>query len=165
MLTFSSWEELRQIALKTAIFSAFRKLRCMFVTAFKSFISTQHLEIRQTSDDKCRHFLIKKFFYWYVHKNLLHEKLKYILYAYMYIYIYIYVHMYICIYICICIYMYICIYVYIYIYIYIYIYMFSWKQRALPLITTMAPRQPMHFGTWCTVTHCWYQWTKECSAS
>ena len=126
MLTFSSWEELRQIALKTAIFSAFRKLRCMFVTVFKSFISTQHLEIRQTSDDKCRHFLIKKFFYWYLHKNLLHEKLKYILYAYRYIYIYIY--MYICIYVFIYmyIYMYLYIYVYMYICIYVYIYIYTY---------------------------------------
>ena len=34
------------------------------------------------------------------------------------------------------------------------IYMLSWKQCALPVITTMALWQLMHLGTWCTVTHC-----------
>ena len=53
-------------------------------------------------------------------------------------------------------YVYICIYIYIYIYIlyihlYIYIYMLSWKQCALPVITTMALWKLMHLGTWCTV--------------
>ena len=38
-----------------------------------------------------------------------------------------------------------------------------WKQCALPVITTMALWQPMHLGTWCTVTHCWYRWTKDSS--
>ena len=38
----------------------------------------------------------------------------------------------------------------IYIYIYIYIYIQSWKQFALPVITTMALWQLMHFETWCT---------------
>ena len=42
------------------------------------------------------------------------------------------------------------------------IYMQSWKQCLLPVITTMALWQLMHLSTWCTVTHCWYQWTKEC---
>ena len=41
----------------------------------------------------------------------------------------------------------------------------SWKQCALPVITTMALRLLMHLGTWCKTTHCWYQWTKECSTS
>ena len=43
------------------------------------------------------------------------------------------------------------------------IYIQSSKQCALPVITTMANDfylwQLMHLGTWCTVTHCWYQWT------
>ena len=38
------------------------------------------------------------------------------------------------------------------------IYMQSWKQCALPVITTMALWELMHLGTWCTVAHCWYQW-------
>ena len=38
--------------------------------------------------------------------------------------------------------------------------MLSWKQCALPVITTMALWQLMYLGTWCMVTHCWYQWTK-----
>ena len=41
------------------------------------------------------------------------------------------------------------------------IYMQSWKQCALPVITTMALWQLMHLGTWCTVTYFWYQWTKS----
>ena len=36
------------------------------------------------------------------------------------------------------------------------------KQCALPVVTIMALWQLMHA---CTVTHCWYQWTKECSTS
>ena len=78
---------------------------------------------------------------------------------------------------------YICIYIYIScIYIYIYksghkwstthrvlkshrskmsiIYILSWKQCALPVSTTMALWQLMHLGTWCTVPHCWYQWSR-----
>ena len=43
------------------------------------------------------------------------------------------------------------------------IYLQSWKQCALPVIATMALCQLIHLGTWCTVTHCWYQWTKEWS--
>ena len=43
-------------------------------------------------------------------------------------------------------------------------YLQSWKQCALPVITTMALWQLMHLGTWCTFTHCWYKWTKECSS-
>ena len=39
------------------------------------------------------------------------------------------------------------------------------KQCALPVVTIMALWQLMHACTWCTVTHCWYQWTKECSTS
>ena len=47
-------------------------------------------------------------------------------------------------------------------YIYIsYVYMPSWKQCALPVITKMALQQLMHLGTWCTVTHNWYQWIKR----
>ena len=34
-------------------------------------------------------------------------------------------------------------------------YMQLWKQCALPVITTMALRQLMHLGTWCTATYCW----------
>ena len=41
-----------------------------------------------------------------------------------------------------------------------YIYMQSWKLCPLPVMW-----QLMHLGTWCTVTHCWHQWTKECSTS
>ena len=41
------------------------------------------------------------------------------------------------------------------------IYMLSWKQYALPVITTMALWQLMQLGAWCTVTHSWYQWTKS----
>ena len=37
-------------------------------------------------------------------------------------------------------------FIYIYIYIYIYLYMLSWKQYVLPIITTMALWQLMHFG-------------------
>ena len=44
------------------------------------------------------------------------------------------------------------------------IYLQSWKQCAIPVITTTALWQLIHLGTWCTVTHCWYQWTKECSS-
>ena len=45
-------------------------------------------------------------------------------------------------------YMFIYVYIYIYyIYIYIYIYMLSWKQCALPVITTMALWKLMHLGT------------------
>ena len=72
----------------------------------------------------------------------------YILYIYIYIYIY---NIYI--------------YVHIYLYMHIYIYMQSGKGCALPVITTMALWQLMHLATWCTVTHCLYQWTKECSTS
>ena len=57
---------------------------------------------------------------------------------YIYIYIYIYVDIYI---------------YYIYINIHIYIYMLSWKQCALPVITTMALGQLMHLGTWCVVIY------------
>ena len=49
------------------------------------------------------------------------------------------------------------IYVYtgiIYIHIYIHIYMLSSKQWALPVITTMALRQLMHLGRWCTMPKC-----------
>ena len=45
------------------------------------------------------------------------------------------------------------------------IYTLLWKQCVLPVITTTALWQLMHLGPWCTVTHCWYQWTKECSTS
>ena len=45
------------------------------------------------------------------------------------------------------------------------IYMQSWKQCALPVITTMALWQLIHLGTWWTVTHCWHQWAKEYSTS
>ena len=49
-------------------------------------------------------------------------------------------------------YVYICIYIYIYIiYIYLYIYMLSWKQCALPVVTTMTLWKLMHLGTWCMV--------------
>ena len=37
--------------------------------------------------------------------------------------------------------------------------MSSWKQCAPAVITTMALWQLMYLGTWCIVTHCWYQWT------
>ena len=40
------------------------------------------------------------------------------------------------------------------------IYILSWKQCALPVSTTMALWQLMHLGTWCTVPHCWYQWSR-----
>ena len=45
------------------------------------------------------------------------------------------------------------------------IYMQWRKQCALPVIITMALWQLMYLGTWCTITYCWYQWTKECSKS
>ena len=45
------------------------------------------------------------------------------------------------------------------------VYMQSWKQCILPVTTRMALWQLMLLGTWCTVTHCWYHWTKECSTS
>ena len=45
------------------------------------------------------------------------------------------------------------------------IYMQSWKQNVLLVITTMALWQLMYLRQWCTVTHCWYQWTKDCSTS
>ena len=38
-----------------------------------------------------------------------------------------------------------------FLYRYIYIHMLSWKQCALPVITTMALWQLMHLGTWSTV--------------
>ena len=47
-------------------------------------------------------------------------------------------------------YVYICIYIYI-IYIFIYIYMLSWKQCALPVVTTMTLWKLMRLGTWCMV--------------
>ena len=50
-------------------------------------------------------------------------------------------------------------------FLYVYIYMQSWKQCALPTIITVTLWQLMHLGTWWTVTHCCYQWTKECSTS
>ena len=37
------------------------------------------------------------------------------------------------------------------------IYLYTWKQCALPDLTTMALRQLMHLGAWSTVTYCWYQ--------
>ena len=46
-------------------------------------------------------------------------------------------------------------------YICIFMYMQTWKQCALPVITTMAMWQLIHLVTWCTVTHyalclgCW----------
>ena len=43
------------------------------------------------------------------------------------------------------------------------IYMQSWKECALPVITTWALWQLMHLDTWYTITHSWYQWTNECS--
>ena len=47
----------------------------------------------------------------------------------------------------------------------IHIYIYSQKDRqcALSVITNppMVPWQLMHLGTWCMVTHCWYQWTKH----
>ena len=45
------------------------------------------------------------------------------------------------------------------------IYIQSWKQCALLLITTMTLQQLIQLGTWCMVTHCWYQWTKKCTTS
>ena len=36
--------------------------------------------------------------------------------------------------------------------------MLSWKQCALLFIIKRALWQLMHLGTWCTVTHCPYQW-------
>ena len=43
------------------------------------------------------------------------------------------------------------------------VYMQLWKECVLLVITSVALWQVMHLGTWCTVTHCWYQWTKEFS--
>ena len=94
--------------------------------------------------------------------------------------VYIYsIYVYACIYIYMCVCVCICMYVYVYIVIsdprhivlkshkskMSTVYMQSWKQFALLVITTIALWQFMHLGTWCTVTHCWYQWTKECSTS
>ena len=74
-----------------------------------------------------------------------------------------------------------CFYDCIYIYIYIYITGRAMKTMyppTFPVIATMAcnlesnvPPQLLPqwlcgnscTGTWCTVTHCWYQWTEECS--
>ena len=33
------------------------------------------------------------------------------------------------------------------------------RKCTIVVIITMALRQLMHFSTWCTFTHCWYQWT------
>ena len=42
----------------------------------------------------------------------------------------------------------------------VYIYMQSWKQCALPVITTMALWYLMHLVTWCTVyVYYWYMYT------
>ena len=119
--------------------------------------------------------------------NILETQKCSIIYIYLYLYISISIYIYLYIYIYICIYLSISLSIYIYIptylSIHIYghkwftthrvlkshrskmsiIYMLSWKQCALPVITTMALWQLMHLGTWCTVIHCWYQWTKEYS--
>ena len=93
-----------------------------------------------------------KFFYIcvYVQVSIASIFVSYVI-TYIYIYIYIYnIYIYVII-----------IYLYIYIYIHIYIckYMLSWKQCALPAITTMALWQLMHLGTWARVhelpqSHC-----------
>ena len=38
--------------------------------------------------------------------------------------------------------------------------LYWWKQCVFSVITTMTLRQFIPLGTWRTVTHCWYQWTK-----
>ena len=55
--------------------------------------------------------------------------------------------------VCVCVCVCVCIDIYIYIYIYIYVIILSWKQCALPIITTMALWQIMHLGTQCTLIY------------
>ena len=95
---------------------------------------------------------------------------------FIYIYIYLYISIYLYIYLYLSIYLSIDLSLYIYIptYLSIHIYGHKWftthrvlksHRSKMNVITTMALWQLMHLGTWCTVIHCWYQWTKKCSRS